>query len=425
MLTPDISELALPNLRALFAPVESQSAIGLAVSGGADSLALMLLVHQWKQLSSHGPKIFVYALDHGLRPEASEEVASVVTTASELGFTARGLVWEGEKPDTGVQAAARQARYRIIGNAMDHDGALVLLTGHHLHDQAETILMRLAHGSGLAGLAGMKRQARVEGINLFRPLLELSPCLLVQIVKSAGLTPIIDPSNTQEKYERVRWRKAMPELSQLGLSASTLSRFAARMARADKALNQIAQSNFSEHVSRDRFGGLIIESVFLLEMGEEMGVRILAMMVDMASGQRGRGELAQLENLFFALGSGQFEGQTIAGCAVRKQGDTILVFRESARADPTILCVSPGQKATWDQRFVVRNNGKEDLWVGSAGEITRAEAESLFGEEVLESMAQVHAVPLVRDLNWNVLALGTQSFDKCVSVAHKLNLSAP
>src|SRR5690606_20998559 len=132
------------------------------------------------------------------------EVAMVLDAARSQGFEARGLHWAGEKPETGVQEAARQARYRLMAEAMAEDGATLLLTGHHRADQAETVLMRLAHGSGIEGLRAMTPLAMVEGIKVFRPLLDIEPSALSGLVTEEGLIPARDPSNDDIAYERVR-----------------------------------------------------------------------------------------------------------------------------------------------------------------------------------------------------------------------------
>src|SRR5690606_35048773 len=143
-------------------------------------------------------------------PEAGAEVAMVLEAAAGLNLTARGLAWTDEKPETGLQEAARQARYRLIGEAMAADGASLLLTGHHRGDQAETVLMRLAHGSGIEGLKARTPLSQVEGVPVFRPLLDVEPASLAALVEEAGLAPARDPSNEDTAYERVRWRKLLP-----------------------------------------------------------------------------------------------------------------------------------------------------------------------------------------------------------------------
>ena len=223
-LTPSLGDPA--GLAALFAPVAGEKVVGLAVSGGADSLGLMLLARAWAGSLTPAPQLVVYSVDHGLRPEAQGEVAMVMAAAASLGLRARPLSWSGPKPQSGLQEAARRARYRLIAEAMRLDGASVLLTAHHLEDQAETVLMRLAHGSGVEGLQGMRPMSTVEGVRVFRPLLAVWPEVLRPIVTSSGLVPAEDPSNGDTHYERVRWRQAMPMLAELGLDAEALSLFA-------------------------------------------------------------------------------------------------------------------------------------------------------------------------------------------------------
>ncbi|RYE87373.1 MAG: tRNA lysidine(34) synthetase TilS [Hyphomicrobiales bacterium] len=235
-----------PDPAAIFAPLDEFSRLGLAVSGGADSLALMLLAARYADTPEARQRFFVYSVDHGLRPEAADEVAFVVAEAERLGFAARALRWEGDKPATGLQQAARKARYTLIAQAMDADRVPVLVTAHHMADQAETVLMRLAHGSGVEGLRGMDYFTELGDLKLVRPLLGVDPDQLKAIVAEAGLVPVTDPSNADLDYERVRWRQALPLLTALGLDPQRVGRFAERMRDADRALEQVASHAFAE-----------------------------------------------------------------------------------------------------------------------------------------------------------------------------------
>ena len=219
-LTPD-------EIDRLFEPLELYEKLGLAVSGGPDSLALMLLAARWRRPGR--PELFVYTVDHGLRPEAAAEAAMVVSEAHARGLPARSLRWDGDKPTTGIQAAARKARYRLMAEAMARDGVAILATAHHLGDQAETVLMRLAHGSGIEGLRGMDALSLVEGCDVVRPLLGVRPEVLREVVSDAGLSPAHDPSNQDENYERVRWRLMLPALEAMGITLERLGTFARRM----------------------------------------------------------------------------------------------------------------------------------------------------------------------------------------------------
>jgi len=281
-LTPDLGDPEV--LARLFAPAADQAAVGLAVSGGPDSLALMLLAQRWASALDSPPRLIVYSLDHGLRPEAAGEVQMVLREAEKLGLAARGLSWTGDKPETGVQEAARQARYRIIGEAMQADGAGLLLTAHHRADQAETVLMRLAHGSGIEGLKGMNALSQVEGVAVFRPLLDVEPASMALIVEQAGLAPVTDPSNSDLAYERVRWRRRLPLLAEDGLDSATLARFATRMAEADLALTQVADAAFAELVTLDGFGAASMPQAAFHALSPAIGRRVLARTLNIVGG---------------------------------------------------------------------------------------------------------------------------------------------
>ena len=227
---------------AIFAPLMQFTRIGLAVSGGPDSLALLLLAAEYARDHDAYDRFVVYSVDHRLRPEAAGEVQFVLDTATRLGLAARGLRWDGLKPSTGIQQAARRARYALMGRAMVEDSVEILVTAHHVGDQAETVLMRLAHGSGVEGLRGMDYFSEVNGIAIVRPLLGVDPVALAQVVATAGLTPVGDPSNLDTDYERVRWRHALPQLAALGIDARRLARFADRMRDADMAIAATANT---------------------------------------------------------------------------------------------------------------------------------------------------------------------------------------
>ena len=332
---PGLDEL---DIEALFAPATHAKAVGLAVSGGPDSLALMLLAARWAGSGETRPRLIVYSVDHGLRLEAGDEVAMVLGEAARLGFAARGLRWDGVKPETGMQAAARKARYRLLAEAMDQDGAELLLTAHHLGDQAETVLMRLAHGSGIEGLRGMDRFATVEGCRVFRPLLGLEPQQLLEIVTEAGLTPARDPSNIDRHYERVRWRQAMPLLEELGLDLRRLGDFAQRMSDADVVLDERTEAAFAAlvHVGPDRDAEL--PHAGLAAQPRAVAVRLLARVLRIVGGDRKPHALGAVEHLHARLSDRlPLKPTTLHGCLVSSDGLTISVRREGVRNPATLL----------------------------------------------------------------------------------------
>jgi len=212
----------------------------LAVSGGPDSVALMLLCARWAERDLH--EIAVATVDHGLRSEAGAEAAQVGAWARALGYAHHVLTWEGEKPKTRIQERARDARYALLESCARDIGAEAIVTAHHADDQAETILFRLTRGSGVSGLAGMSAQSRCGDVALLRPLLDLHKTTLVEICESSGHAFFSDPSNADDAYARVRLRKLAPILAEHGLDADALLRLGARAARADAALDACAKA---------------------------------------------------------------------------------------------------------------------------------------------------------------------------------------
>lgn len=319
----------LIDSEAIFAPLAEFRRIGLAVSGGPDSLALMLLAAAFADRDAAHDRFVVYSVDHGLRPEAAGEVAYVTNAARKLGFAARGLRWEGQKPETGIQQAARMARYGLIADAMAADGTEILLTAHHLADQAETVLMRLAHGSGVEGLRGMDYLVEIGGLVVVRPLLGVDPADLAQVVAASDLVPASDPSNSDTDYERVRWRQMLPQLAALGLDARRLSRFADRMRDADQALAAMAATAAT---SPDQAGTGRITRAALIRLPRAVAIRVMANLLDQVGGGQKPHDLAPVEALTDRLRiEPALKRTSLHGCLIGSDGVTISVAREAGR----------------------------------------------------------------------------------------------
>ena len=328
---PGLSRPRLLDPAALFAPLTDFKRIALAVSGGPDSLALMLLAHEYAQLTADPPRFVVYSVDHGLRPEAADEVAFVLGEARRLGFKGRGLRWDAPKPKAGIQAAARAARYGLFSQAMKTDGADVLVTAHHLGDQAETVLMRLAHGSGVEGLRGMDLFAEVGDVLIARPLLGVDPELLGALVADAGLSPVADPSNADLDYERVRWRQLLPQLAAAGLTAERLAKFASRMRDTESALvamtaQALSMVTFSDSAPEAAFGRDLLKSI-----PRAIAIRVVARVLDRVGGGQKPHALAAVETLTDRLIREPVR-TTLHGCLVRSGGKTVRILREPGRA---------------------------------------------------------------------------------------------
>ena len=223
------------ELDSIFAGLESASAIVAAVSGGPDSTALLHALGCWNSQRSR-PRILVATIDHKLRPEAWAEADAVAAAAAILGLAHFRLTWRGRKPATGLQEAAREARYGLLAALAREHGASHLVTAHTLDDQAETVLMRLARGSGLAGLGGMRRQGQTRGLVHCRPFLHLPKAALVTACRDHGWPFFDDPSNADPRFARTRWRAILPQLAAEGLDARRLAKLAERAQQAEDAL---------------------------------------------------------------------------------------------------------------------------------------------------------------------------------------------
>ena len=215
-LTTTIPRSRSSDAKHLFADWKAAPAIVLAVSGGPDSVALMWLAARWRRALTRGPRLIAVTVDHGLRAEAAREARDVKRLAKSLDLPHRTLRWTGAKPKTGLPAAARAARYRLLAQAARKHGATHILTAHTRDDQAETLLMRMLRGSGIAGLAAMARESEREGVRLARPLLDISKSQLIATLNKAKIGFADDPTNRDIGFTRPRLRALMPALAEEG-----------------------------------------------------------------------------------------------------------------------------------------------------------------------------------------------------------------
>ena len=332
---------------ALFSGLEDLRGLLLAVSGGSNSTALLVLAARWaKGLSKrhkHPPKLAAVTIDHGLRPESRREALAVKQLARRLGVPHRTLSWRGKKPNTGLQEAARYARYRLLAEEAARSGYEHILTAHTLDDQAETVLFRLARGSGLTGLAGMADAApipvgRDAAIFLVRPLLRVSKARLVATLRAIGIAHSEDPTNRDPRYTRTRLRALLPGLAQEGLDADGLARLASRMRRADATIEfavAAARAALAPGPWRHR-GPIVFETARFADLPAEVALRLLGRAVTHA-GNEGPVELGKLELLYDALRSARAPlRRTLAGALITLAPERLTVERAPARRSSTI-----------------------------------------------------------------------------------------
>jgi tRNA(Ile)-lysidine synthase len=321
MADDDHSAISTQHAKTLFAGWKAAPTLVLAVSGGPDSIALMWLAARWRRSLKRGPRLIAVTVDHGLRPEAAREARDVKRLALALELEHRTLRWRGAKPKTGVPAAAREARYRLLAQAARQSGATHIVTAHTRDDQAETLLMRLLRGSGITGLAAMARETERDGVHLVRPLLEVSKAQLIATLTKARIAFADDPTNRDQNFTRPRLRALMPQLAAEGGDAKSLARLASRLARANAAVEILADGAERYLASKEAGaadGGFDAHAFAALP--EEIRLRLLKRAID-KTGHEGAAELGKVETLLAALDRAVAERrltlkQTLAGAAI-------------------------------------------------------------------------------------------------------------
>lgn len=346
----DRSPISVRQAKNLFADWKRVSGLVLAVSGGPDSIALMWLVARWRGALSRGPCLLAVTIDHGLRPESAREARQVKRLAHALGVPHRTIRWTGEKPKSGVPAAARAARYRLLATVARQSGASHVLTAHTRDDQAETLLMRLLRGSGINGLAAMARESEREGVLIARPFLNISKAQLIATLRKAGIGYADDPTNRDVSFTRPRIRAVIESLAAEGGDARNLARLASRLARANAAIEVLADgaARYLELKERDtklpapgaKSQGKAqnktqntIEAAVFAALPEEIRLRLLWRAID-RFGHEGPAELGKVEALLAVLDRALRTAterrqprlkQTLAGAVVSLAGGLLVI----------------------------------------------------------------------------------------------------
>lgn len=350
--------------------VDTALPMALAVSGGADSMCLAFL--------AKGMKVKALVVDHGLRPESGSEATLTVERLEATGVDAEILTWaHDDTPTSNIQAAAREARYALMAQRCRELGIATLLTAHHMDDQAETFLLRLNRGSGLAGLAGMAEKRELEaGLTLVRPLLSYRKAELVDVLKRNSIEWIEDPSNTSETFDRVKARQLLTDPPLTGLTAPRLASTADALSRARRTIEHYVFKWLDEAVEFEEAGYASFGAGHLRKVPDEVGLRALAHLIRFASGQPYGPRFEKLVRLYEGLLSPNFAGRTLSGARFLpiEQGG-VLVLREIAATERAAIA----HISVWDDRYRVKNITGTDtggLEIGCLGEDGLAQLKS-------------------------------------------------
>lgn len=335
-----MSTLAPPNtleetfaveLRALLPDQMGEQSLAVGVSGGADSLALTLLLAK-----ALGPtKLVALCVDHGLRHGSAAEVRWTQKQLRARGLQCKLLTVDAaDLPAGNTQAAARQARYRLMASACERHKCSLLCTAHTLDDQAETVLARLARGSGTRGLSGMAALSDypIEGcagsLRLARPVLHMRRDALRDYLKSMGQRWAQDPSNRDEKYDRIRLRSMISTWEEAGFTAERIASSAENMRRSEAALQYYTAKEMAQVLSVFGDRGIVIDQSAFLDIPHDIQLRMLAEALKKVSGNQAEVRLAKLSLALGQIKSGSPHRYTLHGCIIELADGSIRLLPE-------------------------------------------------------------------------------------------------
>jgi len=340
-------------------PEDLPGRMGVAVSGGSDSIALMHLLHEIAR--QERIELHVVTVDHRLRPEAAAEAQAVAVQAAALGIAHSILKWDGWDGSGNLQDRARDGRYQLLTDWAVRTGIEAVAIGHTADDQAETVLMRLGRAAGVTGLSAMSYTRPLNGIAILRPMLSITRRRLRDYLKSRDIGWIDDPSNQDARFDRIKARQALSQLEDLGITSETLSRVAENLAQARDALARYTQETAGRIVTEDN-GDLLIDSHAFACVPEEIARRLVVGCIHWIAGSGYPPRQGSVDIAMAAIR--ERKHITIGGCILLSEGEKARFCREMAAVQD--LRASPG--ACWDNRWILSGTGPATAEVRALGE---------------------------------------------------------
>lgn len=323
---------------------ERPAKLGVAVSGGGDSMALMNLAHRWR-----GAELHVATVDHGLRAEAAQEAELVAQAAQVLGLPHVTLHWHGWDKRGNLQDAARNARRCLLTDWAQREGLQCVLLGHTQDDQAETFLMRLARGSGVDGLAAMAPAQSTDSLRWLRPLLGFTRHELRDWLRANQITWVDDPSNDNPGFDRIKARQALDMLSSMGLNRARLSETAARMADAREVL-EAAAATAAHDICRFEHGDIVFDAARLDALPQDTRYRLVSGALCEISSNPYRPRLSALRGAMTSASA------TVHGCLITRRAGEMRITREANAVRDLRTPLS----TLWDGRWQVQKPDNQD-----------------------------------------------------------------
>jgi tRNA(Ile)-lysidine synthase len=332
-----------------FGGFEDSPHIAVAVSGGSDSMALALLLHQWVQL--HSGQLTCLIVDHQLRRESTQEAQQTYKTLIDHGMKVQILTWSGEKPTSRLQERAREKRYELLEGWCLGNQVLHLAVAHHGEDQWETVMYRLSKGADLGGLMGMQPVVLRPFGRILRPLLNFSKDDLRLIIQAYGITAVEDPSNQNDRFTRVRWRNLYPQLAALELDQKKIQQARDKWQGTYTLYRHRLQEAIIAACTMDSYGCAHIELFALLKNSPELQGRVVKKVIDCFAGSGysvKQTAVCQLLDRLLSMGHG---AATLGGCYLLRRKEELLIMRELRSApSPQIITQT---SFVWDNRFAI------------------------------------------------------------------------
>lgn len=350
-------EELLANVAYAFPP-DADCRVGVAVSGGGDSVALLHLMA--RACRHHGVPVSAVTVDHRLRAGSAEEAAGVGRVCSTLAVPHTVVVWEHGPVERNLMDTARRARMALITAWARSEGVTHIALGHTADDQAETFLMALSRASGLDGLVGMRRTWRADGIVWSRPLLDTRRADLRAYLQRHHLSWAEDPTNDDPRFERARARRAMAQLAPLGIDADKIGLTLFHLRFAKQALDEVLRKAVSVHVP-EVAGALRVDRSGFEGLPHDIQRQVMNATVAWLSGNPLPPRTDKQLNLLYAARDKR--DATLHGCRMRHKPDHLLITREPR----AVAALSTPTDTPWDNRWHLSGPHAPDLTIRALG----------------------------------------------------------
>jgi len=299
---------------------------GVAVSGGPDSLALAFLAKTYSLKRKINPKFFI--VDHKLRQESAKEAKAVQKILRKVSINLEILTWKGKKPKNNIQSIARKIRYQLMNDRCEKYKIKNLLIGHHQDDLIENFFIRMVRGSGLKGLVSLDKKSKIDNMNIYRPLIDQKKDDLILVSKKVFDFYVRDPSNNDEKFQRIRIRKLIEQLRKDGFNKNKFLTTIKNLKYSNNVINFYVAENLRQNTffsKKDK--RLILNKSFFLK-SHELVFRGLSDSLKNIGGKYYSVRGKKLDKMIYDIQNNRLFRSTLGGCIVEKVNHTIIISKE-------------------------------------------------------------------------------------------------